>query len=386
MVVMVAQKELIGHAGDVIADDDVARFHPRKFFVESGHRAGSTEIEGKKLFETVHGVVAVLGDGGMAVNAGEKEALELGVAGSGGFAEAGEAFGRFADVVCGGDAGDRDALHGRFDEIGGQRIEDALEGFVEFEFFASARVHRIHLRVNFAEERNFAAQRGKIEQLGFESVVDVRGVVSDFIDPVDELGFERWEETEKVFAELGKFGRGIVAGVLDDAFANFEGEIEAGKIEIALFELLDDAKRVEIVIEMAAVRAHEFIELFFSGMAEGRMADVVDEREGFRKLGVQAEGGGHGAGDLRDFESVREAIAEMIGVARGENLRLGFQPAEGAGMDDAVAVARVDAAVRMRRLRKAAAAGLLCAHRPGSRSGKAFDGPLRSVPAEPREA
>ncbi len=312
MIVMEAQEKLIGHAGDVIADDDVARFYPREFFVESGHRAGRTEIELKQLFETLHGAVAVLGDSGMAINAGEEEALELSVAGGGGFAEAGEAFGGVADVVNGGSAGDRDALHGRFNEIGGQRIEDALEGFIEFEFFTRAWVHRVHLRVDFAEKGNLAAQRGKIEQLGLESVVDVRGVVGDFVDPIDELGFERRAEPEKIFAELGKFGGGIVAGMLDDAFANFEGEIQAGKIEIALFELLDDAKRVEIVIENAAVDAHEFIELLFSGMAKRWMADVMDEREGFGKLGIQAEGGGDGAGDLRDFESVREAIAEMV--------------------------------------------------------------------------
>jgi len=39
MFVMLAKKELVGHAGNVIADDDVARFHLRKFFIGSRHRA-----------------------------------------------------------------------------------------------------------------------------------------------------------------------------------------------------------------------------------------------------------------------------------------------------------------------------------------------------------
>ena len=46
----------------------------------------------------------------------------------------------------------------------------------------------------------------------------------------------------------------------------------------------------------------------------------------------------------------------MIGVADREDLRLGFEAAEGARMNDAVAIARVFAAVGMRWFRIAAAA------------------------------
>src|SRR5258708_31411562 len=82
---------------------------------------------------------------------------------------------------------------------------------------------------------------------------------------------------------------------------------------------------------------------------------------------------------------MRQAIAEMVGIAAGENLRLGFQAAKGAGMNNAVAVTRVGTAVRMGRLGIAPAAGVFLAHRPESRSGNWFDGPLRHIPAEPRE-
>lgn len=46
----------------------------------------------------------------------------------------------------------------------------------------------------------------------------------------------------------------------------------------------------------------------------------------------------------------------MIGIADGEDLRFGFQTAEGARMNDAVAIPRVFAAVEMRWFRIAAAA------------------------------
>src|SRR5260370_38628707 len=75
----------------------------------------------------------------------------------------------------------------------------------------------------------------------------------------------------------------------------------------------------------------------------------------------------------------------MVRIARGENLCLGFQTAKSAGMDDAIAVARVGTTVRVGRFNRAPAAGLLRAHRPGSRRGNWFDGPLRHISADPRE-
>src|SRR5215831_19672583 len=57
-----------------------------------------------------------------------------------------------------------------------------------------------------------------------------------------------------------------------------------------------------------------------------------------------------------------EAISEMIGEARGEDLRFGFEAAKGTGMDDAVAVARVVVTIRMRRFGKTTAAGLPHVH------------------------
>ncbi len=234
----------------------------------------------------------------------------------------------------------------------------------------------IYLRIEFAKERHFAAKDRKIEKLGFEGIVEVCGVVCNFIDPVNQLSFERWALIKKIFRKLGKLRRGVIPRMLDDAFANFKRKIQSGKIEVAMLELLDDAERMQVVIEEAAMRVHEFVELAFASVAEWRVTDVVDEGEGFGKLGVQVKRGSDGSGDLRDFERMRQPIAKMVGVARGEDLCFGFEAAEGAGMDDAVAVARVVTAIGMRGLRKAPAARLLGVHCPGSKSGNSIDGPL----------
>ena len=80
------------------------------------------------------------------------------------------------------------------------------------------------------------------------------------------------------------------------------------------------------------------------------MADVVRERQRFGQVFIEAERGRHRPGDLRDFDGVRQAVAEVVGDAGGEDLRLVFQPPEGAGMHDAVAVTLEVVAVGVRQL------------------------------------
>ena len=151
----------------------------------------------------------------------------------------------------------------------------------------------------------------------------------------------------------------VIAGVLDDAFADFEGQVQAAEGGVALLEIFDDAKSVQIVVEDQAVLAHGGVQRFFARVAERRMADVVHQGQGFGEIDIEIQGSGDGAGDLRDFERVGEAVAEVVGVAAGEDLRLGFEAAESAGVNDAVAVALKIIAVGMRRFREAASAGVL---------------------------
>ena len=56
---------------------------------------------------------------------------------------------------------------------------------------------------------------------------------------------------------------------------------------------------------------------------------------------------GDGPCDLRHLDGVREPIPEVIGDARGEDLSLVLQPAEGARVNNAIAVALKGVAVRM---------------------------------------
>ena len=157
-------------------------------------------------------------------------------------------------------------------------------------FSRPAGIRSIDLSVGLGENRNFSSQSIQIEKLCFARVVEIRRVVGDLIDPIDELAFEGRAKIEKILGKIRKFRSGVIVRVLDDAFADFEGEIQAGEIEIRTFELFDDAERLEIVIEARAVCAHKFIELLFAGVAERRMPDVMDEGERLGKFRVEAEG------------------------------------------------------------------------------------------------
>jgi hypothetical protein len=86
-------------------------------------------------------------------------------------------------------------------------------------------------------------------------------------------------------------------------------------------------------------------------MAKGRVADVVHQGQSLDEFRVDAQGGGNGARNLGDFERMCQPIAKMIGEAGAENLCFCFQAPKRAGMDDAVAVARIFAAVSVRGFR-----------------------------------
>lgn len=133
----------------------------------------------------------------------------------------------------------------------------------------------------------------------------------------------------------------IVAGeMFDEAFAAFPGEIEAGEGGVFLFEFFDDAEALLIVLETAVI-FHEPVENHFAFVTERGVAEVMGESDGFGEIFVQLEGAGDIAGDGSDFDGVGEAGAEMIAGAIEEDLGFVFEAAEGAGMDDAIAITLV---------------------------------------------
>ena len=103
--------------------------------------------------------------------------------------------------------------------------------------------------------------------------------------------------------------------------------------------MIDNAKRMAVVFEAGPESAHFTVKLFLADMAKRGVAEIVGERQGLSKFFVESQGTSHCAGYLRDFDRVCQAIAEVVGKAGCENLRLAFHPPESARMNDPVAVA-----------------------------------------------
>src|ERR1051325_748924 len=71
------------------------------------------------------------------------------------------------------------------------------------------------------------------------------------------------------------------------------------------------------------------------------MPEVVSKRDGLGEIRVEPERLGDIARDGGDFDGVGKPGAEMVAGAVEEDLGFVFEPAEGARMDDAVAIALV---------------------------------------------
>src|ERR1051326_4561985 len=122
--------------------------------------------------------------------------------------------------------------------------------------------------------------------MSFVAVIEIGSVVRDFIGEVDELGLERRALVEYVLRKFGMIFGGVIAGMLDNSLPDFEGEVEAREGGIALLEVFENAEGGEVVVEREAVILHRGIQGFLTSVAEGWVADIVDQGQGFGEISV----------------------------------------------------------------------------------------------------
>ena len=187
MVAVLLEEKVIGHTGNVVADDDMARNDKGLLFVVRRHGIAFAEKKMEKSLETFDGVVAVFGDDRMGVEMGNEESLESSILRGDLLAEPSETVGVVANFFDRRDFGFSGAGCSGFDQIGSKSVQDVLERFAEFELFLGDRMGASDAGVGVSEERNFGAEKVEVEELGFARVVEVGRVVGDFVHPVDEL-------------------------------------------------------------------------------------------------------------------------------------------------------------------------------------------------------
>ena len=108
------------------------------------------------------------------------------------------------------------------------------------------------------------------------------------------------------------------------------------------------------MVEAQPKAAQAMVQSLFAGVAKGRVADVVDQRQCLGQLRIQPQGAGERAGDLSHFQRMGEAAAEVVrrGVRGQAGQDLGFagQAAKSACMENTRAVPGKGGAIGMGRL------------------------------------
>ena len=83
---------------------------------------------------------------------------------------------------------------------------------------------------------------------------------------------------------------------------------------------------------------HGGIQGAFSRMAEGRVTNVVYQRQSLDEVYIQSKLPCYSSRNLRHLDRMRQPVSKMVGIATGENLRFGLQPTKGTRVDHAVAI------------------------------------------------
>ena len=126
-----------------------------------------------------------------------------------------------------------------------------------------------------------------------------------------------------------------------------------------VLQLVDHPQAVQIVLE-AAVGGHALPERCLAGVAEGRMSHVVDQGDRLGQVFVDPEEASGRAGNLGRFQRMGEAGPVVVALVVDEDLRLILQLAEGAAVDDPVAVALIGGTQVVLDFRRGAPARIRC--------------------------
>ncbi len=328
---------VFGHSGDVVADGALESLGGDLGLGLEGEVFGGFLVEMEEFFEGLNGLGRGLVDFWVVVEVFEEVVFELEFGGLEFGGVVGEWLGQAADVVGGLGLGLGEVGLGCGDDVFGLAVDDGADDEVASRFGLGVGEGVADLGVGLGPDLKVLGELGFGEEAGLDAVVEVMAVVGDFVGEVGDLGFEAGVGE----VELAVGGGGVAGGVVfGEAFADFPGEVESGELGVFVLEEFDDAEALAVVFEAAGV-GHELVEGLFAFVAEGGVAKVVGKGDGFGEVFVEVECLGEVSGDGGDFDSVGEACAEASASAVEEDLGFVAELAEGAGVDDSVAVALV---------------------------------------------
>ena len=108
-----------------------------------------------------------------------------------------------------------------------------------------------------------------------------------------------------------------LGAMLQNAFACLERQIQAVVGRVALFQRVDDAQALQVVLEpraLGVVTLQASIQRILPGMTKRRMAQVVRQRNRFDQVFIELQRAGDGAPQLRHFQRMRQPGAEQVAL------------------------------------------------------------------------
>ena len=95
-------------------------------------------------------------------------------------------------------------------------------------------------------------------------------------------------------------------------FTNLKGQVQSGEHGIGTFKALHNTQRMKVMVERIAEALHLAVEFFFPRVGKRRMTDIVDQGKGFNQILIQIQNIRQRPGNLRYFDGMSEAVAEMV--------------------------------------------------------------------------
>jgi hypothetical protein len=126
--------------------------------------------------------------------------------------------------------------------------------------------------------------------------------------------------------------------VLDDALANTKRQIQPAMRRVPLLKVIDDAQRMNVMVETAAMPLQALVKSALPGVSERRMSDVMNQCQRLGQIFLQPERSCNRPSNLRNFNGMSQSATKVIRRAAGKNLRLPRKPPKGASLHNPLPV------------------------------------------------
>jgi hypothetical protein len=156
-------------------------------------------------------------------------------------------------------------------------------------------------------EKLYRLQLLQGDQPGAHAVVDVVGVVGNFVREIAKLGFQSGlGPLQKPPADPTGFDSFQPARVdhramLENALARLEAKVQAVKLRVALFERIDHPQALQVVLKTTVLR-HAGVERVLASMTERRMPQIMRQCDGLHQVFIEPQRPRDGAAQLRHLQ------------------------------------------------------------------------------------